>query len=235
MADEQGKIEGMDRGTSMERRLSVGQIIGATFALMLGDLPIVLLMITGISAAATIIDVTAPSAGNILNIPVLVVQYYLIRHLIDRQGLRSADRLGGFGSFFVVGVITGLAILLGCLLLILPGLYLGARLAMVDAAVVGENRGFSDAMRRSWDASEGNVLSIALAVLTISVPMILGLALLFAVGVSADDVAVNTLGFSVVFNVLLYASQICFWYLGVALYELLLADSAIAQLGEVFG
>ena len=219
----------------MGRRLSVGQIIEATFALILGDLPIVLLMLAGISAAATIIDVTAPSAGNILNIPVLVVQYYLIRHLIDRQGLRSADRLGGFGSFFVVGLITGLAILLGCLLLILPGLYLSARWAMVDAAVVGENRGFSDAMRRSWDASEGNVLPIALSILTISVPMIAGLALMLAIDPPLERSAIYALGFSAILNFLLYASQICFWYFGVALYKLLMADSAVTELGEVFG
>lgn len=203
----------------MGRRLSVGQIIGATFALILGDLPIVLLMLAGISAAATTIDVTAPSAGNVLNIPVLVLQYYLIRHLIDRQGLRSAHRLGGFGSFFVVGLITGLAILLGCLLLILPGLYLSSRWAMVDAAVVGENRGFSDAMRRSRDASEGNVLPIALAILTISVPMIVGLALMLAIDSPLERSAIYALGFSAILNFLLYLSQICIWYLGVALYN----------------
>jgi hypothetical protein len=229
------EIERIYRGICMGRTLSVSQIIGATFALILGDLPIVLVMLAGISAAATIIDVTAPSAGNILNIPVLVVQYYLIRHLIDRQGLRSADRLGGFGSFFVVGLITGLAILLGCLLLILPGLYLSARWAMVDAAVVGENRGYSDAMRRSWDASEGNVLPIALAILAISVPMIIGLALMLAIDPPSERSAVYAFGFSAILNFLLYASQICIWYLGVALYKLLLADSAVAELGEVFG
>ena len=209
--------------------------MGATFALILADLPIVLIILAGTAAVATFLDVSAPSAGNILNIPVLVVQYYLIRHLVDRRGLRSADRLGGFGSFFVVGLITGLAILLGFVLLVLPGIYLSARWSMVDAAVVAENRGFSDAMRRSWDASEGNVVPIALAVLTIGIPMIVSMALMIAIGASGDDQTVNGLGFSAIFNLLLYASQICSWYFGVALYQLLLAGSATAQLGEVFG
>lgn len=219
----------------MERRLSFGEIIGATFALVLADLPIVLIILAVTVAVATFIDMSAPSAGNLLNIPVLVAQYYLIRHLIDRHGLRSADRLGGFGSFFVVGLITNLATLLGFVLLILPGIYLSARWSMVDAAVVAENRGFSDAMRRSWDASEGNVVPIALAMLAIGVPLIAGMALMFSIAASGDDQTVGGLGFSVAFNLLVYASQICTWYFGVALYRLLLAGSAVAQLGEVFG
>lgn len=218
----------------MERRLSFGQVLGATFALISDDLPITLLVIAGATAAATVIDMTAPSAGNILNIVALVVQYYLIRHLVDRHGLRSADRLGGFGSFFVVGLITGLAVLLGFVLLIIPGIYLFARWSLVDAAVVAENRGFSDAMRRSWDATADNVVPIVVAALMISLPMIIGFAMMFAIGASGDENAISGLGLSIVVNLLLYASQISIWYFGVALYQLLLADSAEAQLDEVF-
>lgn len=221
----------------MEQRLSFGQIVTATFALVLGDLPVALLTIVAIAAVATIVDVTAPSAGNILNIPVLVVQYYLIRRLIERQGLRSADRLGGFGSFFVVGLVTGLAILLGFVLLILPGIYLNARWSLADAAVVAENRGFSDAIKRSWDATAGNVLPIVLASLAISIPLIVYMALMFATGLAAaqgDAPEVTSLGFGIVANLLLFTSQVCLWYFGVALYRLLLGGSDEAQLGEVF-
>ena len=218
----------------MDRKLSFNEVIGAFFALILNDLPIMLLIIAGATAAATTIDVTAPSAGNILNILMLVVQYYLIRHLVDRHGLRSADRLGGFGSFFVVGLITGLAVLLGFVLLIVPGIYLIARWSMVDAAVVAENRGFSDAMRRSWDATADNVLPIGLAILTISLPMIIGFAMMFAIGASEGEEAINGLGLSIVVNLLLYASQISIWYFGVALYRLLLTGPAETQLNEVF-
>lgn len=221
----------------MEQRLSFGQIVTATFALVLGDLPVALLTIVAIAAVAMIVDVTAPSAGNILNIPVLVVQYYLIRRLIERQGLRSADRLGGFGSFFVVGLVTGLAILLGFVLLILPGIYLSARWSLADAAVVAENRGFSDAIKRSWDATAGNVLPIVLASLAISIPLIVYMALMFATGLAAaqgDAPEVTSLGFGIVANLLLFTSQVCLWYFGVALYRLLLGGSDEAQLGEVF-
>jgi hypothetical protein len=221
---------------AMEQRVSFGQAIGATVALVSSDLVIVLMTIAGIAAIATIIDVTAPSASNLLNIPVVVVQYYVIRQLVDRNELRSADRLGGFGAFFIAGLLTGLAMILGFVLLILPGIYLSARWTMVDAVVVAENRGATDAMGRSWEATKGNVLPIVFAGLAISVPAIIGMALLVAVaaGTQGDVNQSVNLGLSAAINVLLYASQVINWYFGVALYQLLLGEPAKAQLGEVF-
>jgi hypothetical protein len=220
----------------MEQRVSFGQAIGATVALVSSDLAIVLMMIAGIAAIATVIDVTAPSASNVLNIPVLVVQYYVVRRLVDRNDLRSADRLGGFGAFFVAGLLTGLAMILGIVLFVLPGIYLSARWTMVDAVVVAENRGATEAMRRSWDATKGNVLPIIFAGLVIGIPAIIGLALLFAVGAGTQgDISASVnLGLSATSNVLLYASQVAGWYFGVALYQLFLAGPARTQLGEVF-
>jgi hypothetical protein len=218
----------------MEQRVSFGQAIGATVALVSSDLAIVLMMIAGIAAIATIIDVTAPSASNVLNIPVLVVQYYVIRRLVDRNGLRSADRLGGFGAFFIAGLLTGLAMILGFVLLILPGIYLSARWTMVDAVVVAENRGATEAMRRSWEATQGSVLPIIFAGLVIAIPAVIGMGLLFAIGAGTQDIDGNVnRGLSAVINVLLYASQVVGWYFGVALYQLL-TDPSEARLDEVF-
>jgi len=63
------------------------------------------------------------------------------------------------------------------------------------------------------------------------------MALMFATGFAAaqgNAPEVTSLGFGIVTNVLLYASQVCLWYFGVALYRLLLGGSDEAQLGEVF-
>jgi hypothetical protein len=64
--------------------------------------------------------------------------------------------------------------------------------------------------------------------------MTIGFAMMFAIGASGDEKAISGLGLSVVLNLLLYASQISIWYFGVALYQLLLASPAEAQLDEVF-
>ncbi len=166
----------------------------------------------------------------------MVVQYYVIRRLVDQNELRSADRLGGFVAFFIAGLLTGLAMILGLVLLILPGIYLNARWTLVDAVVVAENRSATDAMGRSWEATKGNVLPIILAGLVISIPAVIGIVLLFAVaaGTQGDINQSVNLGLSAAINVMLYASQVVGWYFGVALYQMLLGEPAKAQLGEVF-
>lgn len=224
----------------MERRVSFGEVIGATFGLMSSDLRAVLSMVVAIAAAVSVLDIIKADGGALLGIPILVVQYYMIRRVIDRQGLRSADKPGGFGSFFILGIMTGVPILLGYVLLVLPGLYLSARWAMVDAALLAENRGSSDAMGRSWNATKGYELPVALTFVLINLPMIA--AMIFqvfsdgAVQGSVQPVATNrnvVYGVMVIANLLLYASQVTSWYFGVALYQLLVGP-AETQLNEVF-
>jgi len=224
----------------MERRLSFGEVIGATFGLMSSDLQAALSMVIAIAAAVSVLDIMKPNGGGLLGIPILVVHYYMIRRVVDRQGLRSADKPGGFGSFFVLGIMTGVPILLGYVLLILPGLYLSARWAMVDAALLAENRGASDAIGRSWNATKGHELPIALAFVLINLPMIAAIAFQF---LSARAVPGNVqpvvgdrnvvYGVMIIANLLLYASQVTSWYFGVALYQLLVGP-AETQLNEVF-
>ena len=190
-----------------------------------------------ITAAATILDIAVPDGANLLTIPVLVAQYYILRRLIDRQGLRSADRLGGFGWFFVVGLVTGLGILLGFASLVLPGIYLYARWSVAGIALIAENRGANDAIGRSWEATRDHALPIALAWLTINLPFIASMVVLFATAAAAGpDASISQatgIGLGAILNLLLYASQVAGWYFTVALYELLTGPVDV-RLGEVF-
>jgi hypothetical protein len=221
----------------MDRKLSFNEVIGATFALMASDLPAVLGTIAVIAAVSTLLDVAAPTLSNALGIPVLVAQYYLIRRLVERQGLQSADRLGGFGSFFILGIVAGLGIGLGFVCLILPGIYLSARWSMSSAALIAENQGFGRAMSRSWDASRDHVMPIALTWALITLPFIVGALALGGVSAMSErapgGVQVTIVVLDAISNLLLYASQVAGWYFGVALYQLLAAP-AETRLDEVF-
>jgi len=221
----------------MDRKFSFSEVIGATFALMVSDLPMALGAIAVIAAASTFLDVTSATLSNILAIPVLVAQYFLIRRLVERQGLQIADRLGGFGSFFLLGIVTSLGVALGFVLLILPGIYLSARWSMASAALIAENQGSSRAMARSWDASRDHVLPIALTWALIVLPLIAGMFALGGVGAmterSAGGVQLAIVAWDAISNLLIYASQVAGWYFGVALYQLLAAP-AETRLDEVF-
>jgi hypothetical protein len=55
-----------------------------------------------------------------------------------------------------VSVLVGLATLLGLILFIIPGIYIGVRLAVSIQALVVEGRRGTEAMRRSWDLVGGH-------------------------------------------------------------------------------
>ena len=72
----------------MERDISFRALIGRTFALIASDIGAVLLAFIGIVLLSTALDVAMPNGGNLLGLPILVVQYYTIRRLVDRVRLR---------------------------------------------------------------------------------------------------------------------------------------------------
>jgi hypothetical protein len=55
------------------------------------------------------------------------------------------------GPILVVSVLVGLATLLGLIVFIIPGIYIGVRLAVSIQALVVEGKRGTEAMRRSWD------------------------------------------------------------------------------------
>jgi hypothetical protein len=60
------------------------------------------------------------------------------------------------GPVLVVSILVGLATLLGLIVFIIPGIYIGVRLAVSIQALVVEDRRGTDAMRRSWDLVGGH-------------------------------------------------------------------------------
>jgi membrane-anchored glycerophosphoryl diester phosphodiesterase (GDPDase) len=64
------------------------------------------------------------------------------------------------GSIVLVAFLTGLAILLGLVLLVIPGLIAFVRLLVTVPAVVVEGRRGRDALRRSWGLTAGHGWSV---------------------------------------------------------------------------
>jgi Membrane domain of glycerophosphoryl diester phosphodiesterase len=60
------------------------------------------------------------------------------------------------GPVLVVSVLVGLATLLGLIVFIIPGIYIGVRLAVSIQALVVEDRRGTEAMRRSWELVGGH-------------------------------------------------------------------------------
>ncbi len=82
-------------------------------------------------------------------------------------GLEQSYRFGfaRLGPILVVSILVGLATLLGLIMLVIPGIYIGVRLAVSIQALVVEDKRGTEAMRRSWDLVGGHWWHAALTML----------------------------------------------------------------------
>ena len=64
------------------------------------------------------------------------------------------------GPILVVSILVGLATLLGLIVFIIPGIYIGVRLAVSTQALVVEDKRGTEAMRRSWELGIGIYLIV---------------------------------------------------------------------------
>ena len=133
------------------------------------------------------------SAGGIIGAIGSAVGVYLVG--ADRPG--SVERGSTSNSLGVRVLLTllaafvaGLAIVVGLLLLVLPGLYLFTRLYLVVPAVMLGDDGPLEALSSSWDRTDGNVLTVAgvaLAVFAVSSAVTLGLQFALTGGISPTE------------------------------------------------
>ena len=123
-------------------------------------------------------------AGGIVGAIGSAVGVYLIG--ADRPG--SVERGSTSNSLGVRVLLTllaafvaGLAIVVGLLLLVLPGLYLFTRLYLVVPAVMLGDDGPLEALGSSWNRTEGDVLTVAgVALAVFAVSSVVQFVLLFA-------------------------------------------------------
>lgn len=73
-------------------------------------------------------------------------------------GLEQSYRFGfaRLGPILIVSILVGLATLLGLIVFIIPGIYIGVRLAASIQALVVEGKRGTEAMRRSWELVGGH-------------------------------------------------------------------------------
>ena len=85
----------------------------------------------------------------------------------QNPGVEQSYRFGfaRLGPILVVSILVGLATLLGLIVLIIPGIYIGVRLAVSTQALVVEGKQGTQAMRRSWDLVGGHWWHAALTML----------------------------------------------------------------------
>lgn len=137
-------------------------------------------------------------------------QYWLTRRSIDRHGLLR--RGGVVANYFGMSFASGLAILVGFVLGVVPALWLAARWIAAGPALFAEDVGAIDSLGRSVGLTTGRVLPIMIVIAVASIPSLMVLSLSFVY--EFQDVTA-----SITENVAITVSQLLCWYAAVAVYR----------------
>jgi hypothetical protein len=117
------------------------------------------------------------------------------------------------GSVLVVSVLVGLATVAGLILLVIPGIWIGVRLAVSIEALVVEGRRGTEAMGRSWGLVGGHwwhafgtllVAALLTGIVNALITLPFGATNWFVQAVAAAVATVVTLPYGVLVGVLLY-------------------------------
>lgn len=130
-------------------------------------------------------DVAFERMGDVGNLVLIIygilitfVQVWITREAFKQVGIAPALLVGNSLSVYLQGVLIGLGILLGIVLVILPGLYVFARWYLASALLVRDGSGRRAAMQRSWDMLAAHwpaALGVGLILAALSVaPLVVG-------------------------------------------------------------
>ena len=182
------------------------------------------------TALATASDLHGSKGQAGVNLAGLVAGYYLARSMTVKAGLVSKDVKRSIWPYIGLGIISELAILLGLVLLFVPGVILGVRWMAAYGYLLAEGQGVTQSLKSSWEATRPHFLPL---LVTAAVPFALlvggTLAFVFLAGDADPSLPVSLAG-----NVVIYGSTVAWTALGLATYSLLAHLPREAGLAEVF-
>ncbi|HEU5252044.1 MAG TPA: hypothetical protein VFU16_01795 [Solirubrobacterales bacterium] len=238
----------------VERKLSVGESVGEIFAIYREQagvlLPVAFWLFLGVAILETLLE---DSVALLLVIPLALAVTFLYQGLVvglvrDVQDGRRDSSVGDLmraalpvllpliGAGFVVGI----GLVLGLLLLIVPGLFLMTIWAVTAPAIVIERRRVFDALRRSRDLVRGNGWPVfGVVLVTFLIGIVVGGGLLLAVAAIADglilEVVLSALAQTVTAPIEALVASVLYFRLLAIQADAAPADSVLQESGDGVG
>ena len=139
------------------------------------------------------IDADDPSAGGLFDFVATVASVVATYLLLTRfLAARGRLRAGGsrFWPYLGMAILSGIAVILGLIVLIVPGIFLLVRWSAASGFLIGARQSVTGALGASWDATEGHGWAIFFSAVILFVGVVLGAALVGAVlGLAGGPVA----------------------------------------------
>jgi len=158
---------------------------------------------------------------------------------MEQRGIDSSGaggyRATGFGVVFGVCLLSNLGIILGLILLIVPGVFLAIRWFAAVPAVIGEDVSVTGALAESWSKTKDHGSAIFGAMVVIYLLFLIAMWLAIGITASMGEGGIGqsaTTGLSVAINVLTSLAAVVGWHAAIAFWEL--RAPATPALVEVF-
>ena len=124
--------------TAADRALGVREILARLGEIILANAGLagaclVALTAIGVVAEQLLVGMLAFIPGSVGGV---IAHYYLLVKALDRLGLRKAGAPNRFWDFWGLLILSGIGVLLGIALFIVPGLYIAARWSAAGAVLV---------------------------------------------------------------------------------------------------
>lgn len=174
---------------SAHPNLSVGHVFGRGWAIVRDNLPLAIGGFLAVALLPTLVQLILGDSALIGFVTTLIVapivfSYYHILVRLNRgepaDFSNLTDGFQVFGTCIGVYFILAIAIVIGLVFLIIPGLFLAASLFPAYFLVLDERRSIGETLRRAWDLTEGRRLSLLILIL---VGALIAAAGLLALGV----------------------------------------------------
>jgi len=213
--------------------IDAGVLVRETMRLMGRNgwrLALAMVLLTVIPVAADVaVDQNNRAALDLLTVAAtLFFQTWLTIGSLADQNHRHGTR--GVATVFAIGLIGGLAILLGLIFLVLPGVFLIVRWSAAVPFALGDDAGAAEALQASYEGTDGAFWPILGALLLCYLPGAAGFAI--ALGLIASlDFEGALIASSITANVLINVSLFAGWHLAIAIF---LARRRETELTELF-
>jgi uncharacterized membrane protein len=178
----------------METKFTISEVLSASWAALKSQIWILVGLFIGYTILYLVISLLFVSAMASITLSIIVNLFLSVISLIfalgyiknlfqaldgdEPQFSAYGQQARKIGTYFVAGLISGILILIGTLLLIIPGVYIALRLQFFVALIVEEDAGIIESLQKSWDMTKGQVLPLLLLLLVMMGICIAGFILL---------------------------------------------------------
>jgi len=217
--------------------VSVGSILSATFDTVKSNLRAGVLYVAVLTAFGSGSDYLSYSSGALgygsgaLGLAVaavtIVAGYLLTEAMLSQSGQLTYHGSKRYFAYLGQAILIIIGVVLGVLLLVIPGLILAARWALAAPLLIGRGAGVIDAIRESWQLTRGHTLPIIIAGFILLVPVF---ALAGIGGVFSGEGSLV-----MIITAQLISSAFTVIITGMVVSLLTMLDSSPAALSEVFG